>query len=191
MRFELIREMTQRLMSQAVGPGDRALDGTTGNGHDTLFLAECVGPTGKVVGFDIQNEAIQQTSARLQAAGQADQVELVQMGHEHLGDWLNAHWPGERLAGAMFNLGYRPGGNQEIITHTDSTLAALDQTILRLRPGGLLTVVLYTGHDGGTAEAHAVIAWARKLDPALGLVLWYQFLNRENPPSLLALCKAG
>lgn len=39
---------------QALRPGDTAVDATMGNGHDTLFLAQAVGPTGHVIGFDIQ-----------------------------------------------------------------------------------------------------------------------------------------
>ncbi len=191
LRLEPIQEMTQRLIRSAVGPGTRALDGTAGNGHDTRFLAECVGTTGKVVGFDIQHEAIHQTRTRLTDAGVQERVQLVQASHEHLGGWLDTHWPGDRLAGAMFNLGYRPGGDHATITRAQSTLAALDQTVTRLQPGGMLTVVLYTGHQGGHDEAAAVVNWARNLDPSLGLVLWYQFLNRANPPSLLAFCKSG
>jgi len=50
--FEPILAQARNLIHCALTPGDTAVDGTVGNGHDTLFLAECVGPTGRVVGFD-------------------------------------------------------------------------------------------------------------------------------------------
>jgi SAM-dependent methyltransferase len=189
LRFDLTLEFAQRLMSQAVGPGDRALDATVGNGHDALFLAERVGASGKVVGFDVQSDAIRQATAKLESAGVQDRVELVQAGHEKLGAWLDRNWPGEPLAGAMFNLGYLPGGDPQIVTRAENTIAALNQTLSRLRPAGLLTIVLYTGHRGGPAEADAVIDWASHLAPPLGLVLSYRFLNRTDPPSLIAICR--
>lgn len=45
-------------MSERLKPGDRAVDGTVGNGWDTLKLCELVGPAGKGYGFDIQEEAV-------------------------------------------------------------------------------------------------------------------------------------
>lgn len=188
-RLESIQQVVQRLIRSAVGPGDRALDGTVGNGHDTLFMAECVGNDGRVVGFDIQDEALAAAESLLIDHQMRAQVTLVHGSHERLGDWLDTHWPGQALAGAMFNLGYRPRGDHAVITRPESTLAALGQAIMHLRPGGLLTVVLYTGHPGGEEEASAVLDWMRGLDSDLGQVLWYQFLNRVNPPSLVAFCK--
>ena len=46
-------------------PGDTAVDATSGNGHDTAFLAELVGPGGRVWAFDIQSGAIEATATRL------------------------------------------------------------------------------------------------------------------------------
>jgi len=188
-RLESIQELTRRLMRAAVGPGDRVLDGTVGNGHDTFFLAHCVGPRGKVVGFDVQLDALAETEGLLNLQGLSEQVSLVHDSHEWLGLWLDTHWPGQKLAGAMFNLGYRPRGDHAIMTRPQSTLAALEQVINYLRPGGLLTVALYTGHEGGAEEAAAVLDFMRGLPPNLGQVVWHQFLNRAHPPSLVAFCK--
>ncbi|PID81943.1 hypothetical protein CSB20_00400, partial [bacterium DOLZORAL124_64_63] len=61
-------EITGSLTAQAhllvrdhITPGDTAIDATLGNGHDTLFLARCVGKTGTVIGFDVQTQAITST----------------------------------------------------------------------------------------------------------------------------------
>jgi predicted methyltransferase len=39
---------------QVLQPGDTAVDATAGNGHDTLALAELVGPQGVVWALDLQ-----------------------------------------------------------------------------------------------------------------------------------------
>ena len=49
---------SQRLLSEVLQPGDLAVDLTAGNGSDTLFLAQTVGPTGTVLAFDIQVQAL-------------------------------------------------------------------------------------------------------------------------------------
>lgn len=40
--------------AQVLRPGDVAVDATAGNGHDTLFLAQAVGPSGTVYAIDVQ-----------------------------------------------------------------------------------------------------------------------------------------
>ena len=44
--------------AQTAVKGDYAVDATLGNGHDTCFLAEIVGDSGKVFGFDIQKKRL-------------------------------------------------------------------------------------------------------------------------------------
>ncbi len=46
-------------------PGDFVIDATMGNGHDTAFLAELVGPSGEVFAFDIQKEALINTEQKV------------------------------------------------------------------------------------------------------------------------------
>ena len=45
------------------------VDATCGNGGDTAFLCRLTAPEGRVLGFDIQPEAIASTRARLEQAG--------------------------------------------------------------------------------------------------------------------------
>ena len=61
MKLERILPYSHTLMEKAASNGDIVVDGTVGNGNDTVFLAKLVGPTGKVYGFDIQKEAIERT----------------------------------------------------------------------------------------------------------------------------------
>ncbi len=66
--------------------GDVAIDLTAGNGHDTLFLTQCVAPNGRVYAFDIQAAAIEATRQRLGQAGLLSYVSLHESSHA---EWLN------------------------------------------------------------------------------------------------------
>jgi predicted methyltransferase len=182
-----ILTFAHELVASAVPSGATTIDGTVGNGHDTLFLARLVGSRGKVYGFDVQEAALDSARRRLEDAGVLGQVELLHMGHESISDAIPATVP---VTAAMFNLGYLPGSDRSIVTRPETTIPALEGVVARLVPAGLLTVVLYPGHVGGTREATAVLEWARQVDPGVARVLWYQFLNpRTPPPSLLAIEK--
>jgi predicted methyltransferase len=149
-------------LREIIRPGDRVIDATAGNGHDTLFLAECVGPQGRVVAFDIQQAALDATRARLETAGLAERCRLVLAGHEHMSDYVSADWAGG-VAVVMFNLGYRPGGDKAVVTRPRTTLAGLAKAVGLLRVGGALSVMIYRGHGGGSDEEAAVEAWLARL----------------------------
>ena len=55
------------LIRDILRPGDIAIDATIGNGHDTVFLVEQVGSSGRVFGFDIQQSAIDTTWAKVES----------------------------------------------------------------------------------------------------------------------------
>ena len=59
------RYLAREVLTRALRPGDRVIDATMGNGYDTLFLCEAVGPEGRVYAFDIQAQAVETTRARL------------------------------------------------------------------------------------------------------------------------------
>jgi hypothetical protein len=147
-----------------VHDGDCAIDATVGNGHDTLFLARCVGEGGKVFGFDIQEAALDEAYRRLSEEGLADRVSLYHAGHEVMAAVLPESLQG-RVKAVMFNLGYLPGGDKRRTTGISTTLAALEQSRTLLMPGGSISVLAYTGHPGGREEAEVVKAWARSLAP--------------------------
>lgn len=171
-------------------PGDTAVDATMGNGHDTLFLARLVGDGGKVHAFDIQAEAAASTRRRLaDAAIPPERCELHLADHAQLLAVLPPETIGQ-IAAVLFNLGYLPGGDHRVITSPASTVAALDAALTALRPGGVLTAVVYPGHEGGAAEAAAVDGWAAALPQERFQALRYQFLNQRNrPPYVVAVAK--
>lgn len=147
-----------REIAAVLHEGDLVIDATAGNGHDTVFLAKLVGETGEVVAFDVQEQAIVATRERLAAEGLLERVELVHASHLVIDAWAD----GESVGAVMFNLGYLPGGDHAVITKTEDTLRALDLAKWVLRPGGILTIVCYPGHEGGDEESESVLAWGKK-----------------------------
>ena len=168
--------LAQEAIKKSLYPGAVAVDSTVGNGHDTLFLAKSIGEHGKVYGFDIQPAAISQTKARLKSCGNCADVELFLRSHEHMAERIPPELKG-KIAAVMFNLGYLPQGNKEIVTTSKSTLAALDYSLSLLSTGGTLSVVAYPGHPGGDQETRQVIDWSQSLD------LGRFFLERVNSHS--------
>ncbi len=125
--------------------GDLAIDATVGNGRDTAFLAGRVGSTGLVIGFDVQETAIEAASTRLEGLGLSGRVRLIRSGHERLAEVVAEFAPGRRAGAVMFNLGYRPGGDATIITRPETTLRALGAALDLTRAGGIITVVCREG----------------------------------------------
>lgn len=189
MGFISILSCAHKLIEERVQIGEEAIDATAGNGVDTAFLAGLVGPEGRVYAFDIQQQALEHTVARLAKQQSAAQVQLHL--HNHA-DMLRILPPDrmERIAAVMFNLGYLPGEEHATITRADSTLTALQAASTLLRRGGIITIVLYTGHPGGMEEAEAVERWAAELPQEQFQVLQYKFLNQiHHPPYLIAIEK--
>lgn len=168
--------------------GAVAVDATVGNGHDTLFLAEWLGPDGVVHGFDVQADALAEARRRCESATTPRAViHWHETGHEHAAAVL-AQAGVVAVSAVMFNLGYRPGGDKTRVTRPDTTRAALDALSARLAPGGRLTVVAYPGHPGGREETDAVLAWAAGLEAATFTAAHHRWLNRgAHRPEVIAL----
>jgi len=191
MGFLSVLSQAQRWVKERVGPGDVVVDATAGNGSDTLFLARTVGPQGLVYAFDVQAEALASTERRLLAEpepGSLAQVKLTLAGHETMAEVIPSDQHG-RIAAAMFNLGYLPGASSPLITKPETTLAALDSALKLLRGGGILTVVVYPGHEGGLEEADAVAAWAADVPQNAAQAVLYRFPQKAASPYLIALNK--
>ncbi|NWK57079.1 SAM-dependent methyltransferase [Verrucomicrobiaceae bacterium N1E253] len=146
-------------LQERVTPGSSVVDATLGNGHDALFLAGLVGAGGRLFGFDIQTAAIGKSRQRLEDGGiSAASYQLFCCGHERMLDQIGERFLG-KIQAVMFNLGYLPGADKQVITHGDSSLMAMDQALRLLGSGGVLSVMCYPGHSGGDTEAAQVLSW--------------------------------
>jgi SAM-dependent methyltransferase len=179
------------LVSDVLREGDLAIDATCGNGLDTIFLAEIVGDDGHVFAFDIQSSAIQCTSDRLDREEISSRVTLLLSDHARLGEFI----PEDMIGGirvVMFNLGYLPGGDTTITTRPEATIPALKAGAEILARGGLMTVVVYTGHEGGAEEGRSVESALSELDSRAFDVRTIRQINRGgNPPYLIAVHRQG
>lgn len=79
---------SKELLERACQKGDIVIDATMGNEYDTRYLADLVGRDGQVFAFDVQKEAIEQTSKRL--GEHYPNVHLIHDGHEQLAEHLPA-----------------------------------------------------------------------------------------------------
>ena len=183
-----LTEKVHHILTNHLKEGDQAIDATAGNGFDTIFLAEQVGASGKVIAIDIQNSAIRSTGEKLESTGLIDRVKLVTDDHASALRILIANDRG-KVAAITFNLGYLPGSDKSIQTRPESTEEALAASIQLLSSGGYLCVTAYRGHSGGSAEAKVVEALMRKFQNEGHSVDYYAPRSSNSSPVLWILQK--
>ena len=156
-RINLV-ELAQHKIRQHLQKGATVVDASVGNGYDTLMLAEAVGEQGMVYGFDLQQKALKTTRERLCESGVLGRVELIEGSHADMERLIPVH-EHSKIDLVMFNLGYLPGGDKEIITQSESTIKALNAARSILSDHGAVSVIAYPGHAGGDIECERVSVW--------------------------------
>ena len=170
--------MVHEFLKRTVRPGDFCIDATAGRGRDTALLCRLTGETGRVLAFDIQEAAAEQTNALLAAEGLTAEV------------ILDSHANMERYAAAetvdciVFNFGRLPGGDPMVFTRADTSVAALEAGLQLLKPGGTMAIALYYGGANGYSERDAVLAWLETLDDRRFSVFRCDWANRRNDPPM-------
>ena len=154
-----------------------AIDATMGNGYDTLFLAKLAK---QVYAFDIQEQALEKTSQRIQEAGLTN-VDLILQGHETVDQYVT------EVKAAIFNLGYLPSADKSIITQPQTTLEALEKLCQVLVKGGRIAIMIYYGHEGGDIERDAVLDFVSQLPQQEYTATIYRTLNQINNPPFLVM----
>ena len=170
-------EMAHDFLAQVITQEDIVVDATMGNGHDTLFLAKLAK---QVYAFDIQEQALEKTSQRLEEAGLTN-VELLLQGHETVDQFV------KEAKAAIFNLGYLPSADKSIITQPQTTLDALDKLCHMLVKGGRIAIMIYYGHEGGDIERDAVMDFVSQLPQQEYTATIYRTLNQINNPPFLVM----
>jgi 16S rRNA C1402 N4-methylase RsmH len=153
-------EVAHRWLEDVIKQGDMVVDATLGNGFDALFLAQQVGKEGCLYAFDVQKQAVEASKARLE--NEHCEKHLLLQGHQYMLASIPPIHHGH-IKAMMFNLGWLPNSDKSIVTHSDTTLTALEQSLKLLCHGGRLSVMVYPGHEGGDREAVAVIDWSSQL----------------------------
>lgn len=164
-----------------ISSGDCCVDFTMGNGHDTLFLAKQCYP-GKVVAFDIQLEAIENTKQLLMQEN-IDNVTLILESHEHFDHYV------DRFKVGIFNFGYLP--NSAIIQPTllQSSQIAVEKALEHLQVKGILLLVLYPGHYQGKEECDFFDERIYTLDPYYYESFLFKMAVKRNCPYILGIEK--
>lgn len=170
-------EMAHDFLAQVITQEDIVVDATMGNGHDTLFLAKLAK---QVYAFDIQEQALEKTSQRLQEAGLTN-AELILQGHETVDQFVR------EVKAAIFNLGYLPSADKSIITQPQTTIEALDKLCQMLAKGGRIAIMIYYGHEGGDIERDAVMDFVSQLPQQEYTATIYRTLNQINNPPFLVM----
>ena len=181
------RHLAARYMEDILRPGDVTVDATMGNGKDTAFLCGLVGETGHVYAFDVQQEALDRTAARLEEAGMRGRATLILAGHET----MRKHVPvSPRMV--IFNLGWLPGAEHIVTTRVETTMQAVRAALELVVPDGFVSICVYPGHEEGTRELHALLDWASGLDVRACNVLHHDFIAaKAGTPHLILIQKNG
>ncbi len=175
-----ILEFAKELIDGVVTKDDVCIDATLGNGHDTLYLCN---KAKYVYGFDIQEQAIN-SSEKLLQNHQVSNYSLIHDGHQNIDKYVT-----EEITLGIFNLGYLPNGDKSITTNFPSTMEALDKILKLLKIKGLAILVVYTGHEAGKVESDLLLEYATNLNRYDYNVLKYDFINKKNPPYVIAIEK--
>lgn len=180
-----VTDINKLYLEQVVNEGDIVVDATMGNGYDTTYLAKMVGTTGFVYSFDVQEEAIKSTEKKLIKENLVDRVKLILDGHENMDKYIN-----NEVSCVVFNLGYLPRAKHKIITQPTTTLEALRHSLNIIKPHGIISIAIYTGHPGGEDEKNSIYEYIKSLDQTQFNVLECGFINQvNNPPQLVLIEK--
>lgn len=184
-------ELSHNLLRSTLKPGDIAVDGTVGNGNDLLFLLRLTGDKGKAFGFEVQGAGLVNTLNRLYQEKIPAKPTLFFAGHETLDKHLPTYLIG-KINAFIFNLGYLPGSDKQLITRPGTTLEAFNKAVEWLAPGGVLVAVVYRGHPGGMEESQQILTWAQQLPPHQMESHLFQRLNlRDTTPYVLLIRKTA
>ena len=183
MRKYQITEWCLRFIREHVKEGDICIDATAGNGNDTLVLCNLVGESGKVIAFDIQEEAIANTKKRLETNDVAERAELHLESHVNMKNYAEEN----SVSCIVFNFGYLPGGDHNLATRKESSIKAIHEGLRLLKKGGMISLCIYSGGDSGFEERDAILEELKQLDGKKYLVILSQYYNRPNNPPIPAM----
>lgn len=172
--------ISHQFMQAHLTPGAFCIDATAGRGGDTVFLAEAIGENGKVLAFDIQQDALDSTAGKIAENALSDRVCLILDSHANMEQYASA----ESVDLICFNFGWLPGGSHDIFTRAESSIAAIDAGLRLLKPGGVMSLCIYYGRNNGFSERDAILAHLKTIDPRTASVLVCDFVNRPNNPAM-------
>ncbi|SDY90142.1 class I SAM-dependent methyltransferase [Tindallia californiensis] len=173
------------ILKQFLRPGFCAIDATAGNGLDTLFLLRSINPGGYLTAFDIQALALENTENRIKTFFNNDKpnYQLIHDSHANIAQYIK-----EPVHVAVFNLGYLPGENHQITTSWNELKKALMMlTDGLIVPGGIISLTVYSGHEGGKHEQSNIFRYIKTLAPEKFNIHVTRKWNTVKPSPVLIL----
>lgn len=181
--MDKVLAFSKKLLKEVIDKNSIVVDATCGNGNDTLFLAKTSAK--KVYGFDIQQQAISNTTELLRSNNIFEKCEIILDSHSNFDKYITTP-----LRAVIFNLGYLPNADHSITTLADTTILAVNKFLEKLEIGGRIIIVVYWGHENGKIEKEELLRELTVLDQKNVEVLIYQFINQKNnAPFIIALEK--
>lgn len=165
------------------------IDATLGNGQDFLFLAQHAAPSAKLWGLDIQPVALEKSEALLAKQLNRKDVDMQFLLGSHDTLLKTIELPSTGIDLLIFNLGYLPGGNHELMTHSDTTIKAIEAGLEKLNKDGLITIVAYPGTAEGQTECERVKEFLTSLPQRQYDVSTWAPVNQINNPPVLFIIK--
>ncbi len=173
-------EIINRVIDENVQEGDLCIDATAGRGNDTLHLCRLVGESGHVTAFDIQQDAVDSTKSLLEQHGMEDRADVLLKSHSEMDELFEE----ESVSLITFNFGWLPKGDHTINTQKETSIAAIEKGLKLLKPGGIMTLIIYYGRDTGFEERDALLEYLPTLDSRKYTVIEMPFVNRPNCPPI-------
>ncbi|MBR3058042.1 MAG: class I SAM-dependent methyltransferase [Clostridiales bacterium] len=180
-------DIISKIIREQVKEGDICIDATAGRGNDTAMLAELVGESGRVISFDIQEEAIESTRALLCEKNLSSRVDLHLESHSEMGHYAEK----ETISCITFNFGWLPKGDHNIFTKKETSIPAIEAGLELLKDGGIMTLILYYGRETGFEEKDALLDYLPTIDSKKYTVVEMPFVNRSNCPPIPVVILKG
>jgi len=169
-----------KIIQEHIKPGDLCIDATAGRGNDTLFLARLTGETGRVIAFDIQQEAVDSTKKLLAENGMSDRTEVLLKSHSEMDEVCEEG----TVSCITFNFGWLPKGDHNIFTNVSTSIPAIEKGLKLLKSGGIMTLIIYYGRETGFEERDALLEYLPTIDSSRYTVIEMPFVNRPNCPPI-------
>jgi len=83
-----------------------------------------------------------------------------------------------------FNLGWLPKGDHSVHTNADTSIEAISKAMRLIKPGGVISVIIYYGRDTGYEEKARVMEYLKSIDSDEYSVIIAEFANRPNDPPI-------
>lgn len=165
-----------KYLKPLIGKDDTVVDMTTGNGNDTLFLAQ---NAKTVIAFDISQLAIARSKERTK---DFSNITFILDTHANVDRYVSRN----EASLFVFNLGYLPNSEEKTSTHAEESLTAFRKAYELLKDKCHIAITFYLGQEGGYDEYYRISDYINK--NRLQILETY-FQHKLNSPVTMILYK--